>query len=367
MAWWDDISFFGDSSADYSQDAAPTGWSDAPVDDSVYGSYGGSTPYDYDVFGGTGSQFISTPSDSDMGSQYMREYRDTPSPSEMWIDSGGLGSGSYQTYADNNAVQPGLWDTINSYGRAIESPGGKMMVGGLGALVSAYGAGKQNKLNKKASKQQQAMLAARMARNQAHDAPLNFAQARQRVAPVATRGESSWYDQNALSANKPTSDKGIFAAAEGGQPPVDEDKPSIGGFLSYMAHGRKLPSERRTAEEDKLHRARWDAGARVRRQEADALGEPEPQYVPIMRAQGGLTAYVQGGTSGQADKIPAQLSAGEYIMDADTVASLGDGNNAAGAAKLDKMRQNIRVHKRAAPTSKIPPKAKAPQAYLKGK
>ena len=78
--------------------------------------------------------------------------------------------------------------------------------------------------------------------------------------------------------------------------------------------------------------------------------------------------YVSGGASGQADNVQARLSPGEYVMDADTVSNLGDGNNAAGASALDQMRQNIRTHKRSAPASKIPPKAKAPMQYLgKGK
>lgn len=98
----------------------------------------------------------------------------------------------------------------------------------------------------------------------------------------------------------------------------------------------------------------------------------EPAYfannrAKIYAAEGGLASYVKGGTSGQADKIPAMLSDGEFVMDSDVVSALGDGNNEAGAAKLDQMRQNIRKHKRSAPVNKIPPKAKAPLAYLKGK
>lgn len=98
----------------------------------------------------------------------------------------------------------------------------------------------------------------------------------------------------------------------------------------------------------------------------------------LRRAKGGLAQcaecgggsstprYVQGGTSGQSDKIPALLSDGEYVFDADAVSALGDGNNAAGAAALDQMRQNIRKHKRSAPPTKIPPKAKKPEQYMKG-
>lgn len=100
---------------------------------------------------------------------------------------------------------------------------------------------------------------------------------------------------------------------------------------------------------------------------------------PIRRADGGalsrmsnntagpsMSGYAAGGTKGQDDKIPALLSDGEYVLDADIVAALGDGNNAAGAAALDKMRENIRRHKRSAPANKIPPKAKSPEAYMKG-
>lgn len=100
---------------------------------------------------------------------------------------------------------------------------------------------------------------------------------------------------------------------------------------------------------------------------------------PIRRAEGGalsrmsnntagpsMSGYAAGGTKGQDDKIPALLSDGEYVLDADIVAALGDGNNAAGAAALDKMRENIRRHKRSAPANKIPPKAKSPEAYMKG-
>lgn len=71
---------------------------------------------------------------------------------------------------------------------------------------------------------------------------------------------------------------------------------------------------------------------------------------------------------GQADTVPAMLSGGEYVMDADVVAALGDGNTEAGASALDALRENIRKHKRSAPAHKIPPKAKSALHYLsKGK
>lgn len=74
--------------------------------------------------------------------------------------------------------------------------------------------------------------------------------------------------------------------------------------------------------------------------------------------------HVKGPGTGQSDDIPAYLSDGEYVIDADTVAALGDGSNEAGAKRLDEMRKKIRKHKRSAPADKIPPKAKKPEAYL---
>ncbi len=77
--------------------------------------------------------------------------------------------------------------------------------------------------------------------------------------------------------------------------------------------------------------------------------------------------FVEGRGDGQSDDIPAMLADGEYVFDADTVAALGNGSSKAGALQLDKMREAIRKHKRSAPHDKIPPKAKSPLQYLKGK
>lgn len=94
------------------------------------------------------------------------------------------------------------------------------------------------------------------------------------------------------------------------------------------------------------------------------------------KACGGLMAvhddpvikrFMRGGTGGQDDKIPALVSDGEYVVDADVVAALGDGNSEAGARKLDEMRENIRRHKRGGSVKEIPPKAKPIHMYMKGR
>ncbi len=84
-------------------------------------------------------------------------------------------------------------------------------------------------------------------------------------------------------------------------------------------------------------------------------------------AMGGLSRFAQGGGSGRADTIDAKLSDGEYVMDAETVALLGDGSPEEGAQRLDQMRAAIRSHKgKALSRGKISPDAKSPLAYLKG-
>ena len=85
---------------------------------------------------------------------------------------------------------------------------------------------------------------------------------------------------------------------------------------------------------------------------------------PMTAARG---RYVKGGGTGTSDSIPAVLSDGEYVIDAQTVSMLGDGSSDAGAKQLDKMRKEVRKHKGSAlAKGEFAPKAKAPLSYVKG-
>jgi hypothetical protein len=76
---------------------------------------------------------------------------------------------------------------------------------------------------------------------------------------------------------------------------------------------------------------------------------------------------VQGPGTGRSDDIPAVLSDGEYVIDAETVALLGDGSSKAGAKKLDEMRVKVRKHKgRNLAKGKFSVNAKRPEKYLSG-
>jgi hypothetical protein len=82
----------------------------------------------------------------------------------------------------------------------------------------------------------------------------------------------------------------------------------------------------------------------------------------MQQAGGGL---LHGRGTGQSDEIeattpsghPVLLSDGEYVIDAPTVAALGDGSTKAGARRLDDLRKQIRSksyghNKQAKPMSK---------------
>lgn len=82
---------------------------------------------------------------------------------------------------------------------------------------------------------------------------------------------------------------------------------------------------------------------------------PEQKLQSVNAASGGIMAakgrYLRGHTDGMADKIntsidnhqPAKLSHGEFVVPADVVSHLGNGNSDAGAKKLYQMMDKIRI------------------------
>ena len=80
-----------------------------------------------------------------------------------------------------------------------------------------------------------------------------------------------------------------------------------------------------------------------------------------------MARMVHGPGTGRSDSIDARLSDGEYVIDAETVALLGDGSTQAGAAMLDQMRKGIRQQKgKALARGDISPDARSPLTYMKG-
>jgi hypothetical protein len=112
---------------------------------------------------------------------------------------------------------------------------------------------------------------------------------------------------------------------------------------------------------------------------ADFLAALQEAETPQGAARGGAMAVrgrgkpsrnsyaVNGAGDGRSDEIPALLSDGEYVIDAETVALLGDGSSKAGAKRLDDLRVKIRKHKgRNLARGRFSDNAKAPEKYLSG-
>lgn len=98
-------------------------------------------------------------------------------------------------------------------------------------------------------------------------------------------------------------------------------------------------------------------------------GYPELYNAPIRHFDSGGESYVGDHSSadGRADDVSAKLSAKEYVVDAETMSMLGNGNPDHGAKKMDQFRANVRKHKgKALAQGKFSPNAKNPAEYLIG-
>lgn len=187
--------------------------------------------------------------------------------------------------------------------------------------------------------------------------------------PAATSASSS----GGFGLNAGTALKGLALASMlgGAPPPVKQAVSSLS------------PSQQEYFNRPSIT---WDWGRMQK--DADSSGLSLSQYMarnwnevssgaynqptePRKLARGGALsqiAYAVGGPgSGRDDTIDAKLSDGEYVIDAETVAMLGDGSGKAGAARLDQMRAAIRSHKgKNLAKGRISPNAKSPLAYMKG-
>ena len=98
---------------------------------------------------------------------------------------------------------------------------------------------------------------------------------------------------------------------------------------------------------------------------------------PVGMSHGGDMGYsrgssresflVEGPGDGRSDDIPAMLSDGEYVVDAESLALLGNGSPKDGAKKMDEFRINLRKHKgKNLAMGKFSAKAKRLEAYMSG-
>lgn len=89
--------------------------------------------------------------------------------------------------------------------------------------------------------------------------------------------------------------------------------------------------------------------------------------MPTRFAEGGDFVEPDGQGDGRSDHVEARLSPGEFVVDAETVSLLGNGDNTAGARRLEEFRRGIRSQKgKALAKGKFSPDAKRPASYMRG-
>ena len=147
------------------------------------------------------------------------------------------------------------------------------------------------------------------------------------------------------------------------QPQQPQMPPQAAQNAQQMPPQQALPQMGMAPTQPSIHQGVPPAGVGMK-----SGGLPAWSNVPVTNGRLNFRqgAAVHGAGDGQSDDIPAMLADGEYVIDAETVAQIGNGSTKAGAQALDKFRENIRMHKRSAPVNKIPPKTKALTSYLKG-
>ena len=93
----------------------------------------------------------------------------------------------------------------------------------------------------------------------------------------------------------------------------------------------------------------------------------EGGHIPEFYSEGGAkhsNTYVTGEGDGTSDSVPAMLATGEFVLPADIVSSLGNGNNDSGSKVLDSFLKVIREHKQDHNPKDLPPDSKGPLGYL---
>lgn len=160
----------------------------------------------------------------------------------------------------------------------------------------------------------------------------------------------------------------LLTAAVGGSLFGGVKKPKEGGLneqIAAMRHRNQGPPPRQVKPMERVQRILSDEDIEDAIESGRELqyfedANPDVQYF----AHGG---YLDGDTGGEEDKINAKLSDGEYVLRADVVSGLGDGNNKAGAKKLDRLQQAVLAHKGKNRSNKAPLKAKSLTTYMKAR
>lgn len=150
-----------------------------------------------------------------------------------------------------------------------------------------------------------------------------------------------------LGANKPTTTPSGY---QGGIPQLTAVRTALPQPARTPYTGQPAMGRRYFTDTQYVAPAQAEATRAAQQQAIQPVQEQ-----PVQAAQGGLMAakgtYLRGSTDGMADELntsiegkqPAKLSHGEFVVPADVVSHLGNGNSDAGAKKLYQMMDRIRT------------------------
>ena len=292
------------------------------------------------------------------------------------IVQGALGSylGSQAQGVGSGAMGAGLNAAGKQFGNMMAAgykPGEALTGAGLAGLVSGISAG---------TRPSQAAVDSARLKMSTGEPGLKY----------PSGAEAPGFDTEDLGTGLKTPDNALYTPASGSSDWLNAKNLLAGATMLGSLSSAPQPVQQAVAKMSPEQQAyfnrpsvswNWDAIQR----DAENAGQPLPDYMsrnwnvvtsgkynqetPRLSKGGALSqvAYLaRGAGSGRADTIDARLSDGEYVMDAETVALLGDGSTKEGARRLDAMREQLRQHKgKSMARGKFSANAKSPLAYLK--
>jgi hypothetical protein len=177
------------------------------------------------------------------------------------------------------------------------------------------------------------------------------------LSPSMTEKHNSLHPLNQIKC-------GIQGSKSGGLPhkyakaaPKGHNPEFITGMTGYYACGRG------TGQSDDIPAMLHDGDYVMDAETVSALGDGSSKAGHHILE--GFRKQVPHKAEGGSNPVPAKIADGEYVFPASFVTALGAGDNKRGAEILDGLREKLRAHKRSAPDTKIPPKAKDPIDYIK--
>ena len=190
---------------------------------------------------------------------------------------------------------------------------------------------------------------------------VNTAPAMLQGSPVARRTPATPNPLRQLYSKMSSHDMGM---AKGGLPhkyaeaaPDGHNPEFITGLTGYYASGGG------TGQSDDIPAMLHDGDYVMDAETVSALGDGSSKAG--REVLDGFRSKVPHRDRQEGSAVPAKIADGEYVFPAAFVTSLGNGDNKRGAKILDGLREKLREHKRSAPSTKIPPKAKSPLDYIK--